>query len=124
MTEIWEDIKGYEGLYQVSSHGRIKSLDRRVRCGYNLTRVIKESIKKPHFHGTDKQYTTQLRKDGKTAHFLLARLVAEAFIDNPDNLPWLIFADGNKLNCHASNLMYVSRDERLEVLRNNKPTSK
>jgi hypothetical protein len=122
MTEIWEDIKGYEGLYQVSNQGRIKSLDRRVRCRYDSTRVIGESILQPLFNKANKQYSIQLRKDGKTTHHLISRIVAEAFVDNPNDLPWLIFADGDKLNFRASNLMYVSRDERLEFFRSNKST--
>ena len=95
MTEIWEDIKGYEGLYQVSNHGRIKSLERRVRCKYGSTRVIGESIRKPMFNKVNETCSIQLRKDAKTTHHLIYRLVAEAFVDNPNDLPWVIFADGD-----------------------------
>ena len=121
--EIWKDIKGYEGLYQVSNYGRIKSLARRVRSGNNstATRLKRESIRKPVFNKANKQYSILLRKDGGVANFFVSQLVADAFVDNPDNLPWLIFVDGDRLNPHASNLLYISRDERLELLRDNKP---
>lgn len=76
--EIWKDIKGYEGLYQVSNMGRIKSL------GNDKTRKEKILSLKPNNKGYIRVY---LCKNGKRKHFSVHRLVAEAFLPNPDNLP-------------------------------------
>ena len=76
MQEIWKDIKGYEGLYQVSNLGRIKSLN------YNHTK--KEKIMTPTI--TKKGYMKlHLDNDGKRKYCLVHRLVAETFIENPNN---------------------------------------
>ena len=76
--EIWKDIEGYEGLYQVSNKGRVKSL------GNNKTR--REKILQPSEN--HKGYLRiSLYKNGKQKKFLVHRLVAEAFLPNPNNLP-------------------------------------
>ena len=76
--EIWKDIKGYEGLYQVSNKGRIKSL--------NYRRTGKEGMLKgvPNKYG---YLMVILYKNRKRNYFYVHRLVAQAFIPNPDNLP-------------------------------------
>lgn len=76
--EIWKDIKGYEGLYQVSNKGRVKSL------GNNKTRKEKILSLKPNNKG---YIRVTLYKNNIKKHFSVHRLVAEAFIPNPDNLP-------------------------------------
>ena len=76
--EIWKDIKGYEGLYQVSNKGHVKSL------GNNKTRKEKILSLKPESHGYVK---VKLCKNNKREHKYVHRLVAEAFLPNPDNLP-------------------------------------
>ena len=73
--EIWKDIEGFEGLYQVSSFGRVKSL-------YGK----KEHILKPGKRGAGYLFVV-LCKDGKKKNILIHRLVASAFIPNPDKLP-------------------------------------
>ena len=78
IMEIWKDIKGYEGLYQVSNMGRIKSL------GNDKTRKEKILSLKPNNKG---YIIVHLCKNGKRKHFSVHRLVAEAFLPNPDNLP-------------------------------------
>lgn len=86
--EEWRDIEGYEGLYKVSSLGRIMSVGRAFRTGKNGTRlcVLPDSIKKTVVN--NKGYLrVSLNKDGKLRSFLVHRLVAQAFIPNPDNLP-------------------------------------
>ena len=99
--EIWKDIKGYEGLYQVSNKGRIKSL--------NYRRTGKEGILK----GVPTKYgylmVTLYKKGEKPEHFSVHRLVAEAFIPNHDNLPEVNHIDENKENNHVKNLEWCDR---------------
>lgn len=94
MKEIWKNIKGYEGLYEVSNLGRVKSLN------YNHTR--KEGFLKP----ADKRgyLSVQLFKNGILKWHLVHRLVASAFIENPDNLPQVNHIDQNKKNNKVSNI--------------------
>lgn len=83
--ETWRDIKGYEGLYQVSNEGRVKSLDRTVKSWWG-TQFVAGRLLKPH---TNKRGYSQvaLCKNGKISVKLVHRLVAEAFIPNLDNKP-------------------------------------
>ena len=76
--EEWRDIVGYEGLYQVSNWGRVKSLN------YNKTKKEKILDSKPNKDG---YVHIKLSKNGKRKSFLVHRLVAQAFIPNPENLP-------------------------------------
>ena len=105
MEEIWKDIKGYEGLYQISNWGRVKSL------GNNKTR--KEKILKPCILKKGNYLRIGLRKNGKRKMYLVHRLVAEAFIQNPNNLPFINHKDENPSNNCVSNLEYC------DVLYNN-----
>ena len=100
MEEIWRDIKGYEGKYMVSNLGRVKSLN------YNNTG--KEGIMKG---GDDGHGYLQvgLSKDGKVEQCLVHRLVAQAFLENPNNLPEVNHKDENKYNNCMDNLEYCSR---------------
>ena len=95
--EIWKDIKDYEGIYQISNIGRIKSLDR-----YCNNRLIKGKILSPHLA---KGYLKiNLYKNGKSKHFAIHSLVAEAFIPNPNNYPEVNHKDENKENNNVDNL--------------------
>jgi hypothetical protein len=107
--EIWKDIEGFEGLYQVSNYGRVKSLERLavVNKKRGSTRIVKESIRTPIYNPTNKAYTVILFKNAKKCCFVIANLVAKAFIENPNGLRKLVRFDGNELNDHASNLVYV-----------------
>lgn len=103
--EIWKDIKGYEGLYQVSNLGRVKSLERKMRC-----RKCKKIIKTATI--TNKgYYRLSLCKNGKTKFYHIHRLVAQAFIPNPDNKPTVDHIDRNKLNNNVSNLRWATYNE-------------
>lgn len=100
--ENWKDIKGYEGLYQVSDMGRVKSSDR----------IVKNHLYKGKILNGEKFGNGYIRidlcKDGKRKVCLLHRLVAEAFVPNPDNLPEVNHNDENIENCVASNLSWMS----------------
>lgn len=82
--EVWKDIKDYEGLYQVSNLGRVKSLERTRNNCYNSMSKIKEHILKPSITKCG-YYNVVLSKDNNKKHKLIHRLVAEAFIDNKYN---------------------------------------
>ena len=107
MKEEWRDIEGFEGLYQVSNYGRVKSVERTVRCdrGY---RIVQERILKAGT--TDKGYLqVQLCKDGKVKNCYVHRLVADAFCDNPMGYTELNHRDENKENNRIENLEWCSR---------------
>ena len=92
MEEIWKDIKGYEGLYQISSFGRVKK-----------TRN-KEKIMKGRIRGKGYLAVTLLDKHGEQKDFYIHRLVAEAFIPNLDNLPQVNHKSEIKTDNNVENL--------------------
>ena len=102
MEEIWKDISGYEGLYQISNLGNVKSL--------NYSRTGKERILKP---GTDKDgyLLVTLYKNRNKRPFKIHRLVAKAFIPNPDNKSDVNHKDENKTNNCVDNLEWMTRME-------------
>ena len=106
MKEIWKDIKGYEGLYQVSNLGKIKSLSRKIFNGKNYY-ISKEKILKP---AKDKDGYVQvlLYKNNRHKTYKVHRLVAMAFIPNPNNLPQINHKDENKQNNRAENLEWCT----------------
>lgn len=89
MIEIWRDIKDYEGLYQVSNFGRVKSLNYRHTGKEELMELCKN--KKGYLQVT-------LYKDGKRKTFKVHRLVASAFLENTDNLQEVNHKDEDKTN--------------------------
>ena len=95
--EIWKCIKDYEGLYMVSNCGRVKSFDRWVKGRNGSVRLIKGRILKP-VTNTFGYLQVGLFKNGKVNAFTVHRLVAEAFLPNPDNLPQVNHKDENKQN--------------------------
>ena len=95
MKEIYRDIKGYEGLYQVSNLGNVKSLN------YNNTN--KEKVLQLCAHEKGYLYVG-LYKNGKRKSYIVHRLVAETFLNNPDNLPEINHKDENKTNNCVDNL--------------------
>lgn len=96
MTEIWVSVKGYDGLYQVSNLGRIRRIHGKVlspkpgKLGYKIVAL--------HMNGYAKKY-------------LVHRLVAEAFIPNTDNKPYVNHIDGDKSNNVVTNLEWVTPSE-------------
>lgn len=101
MEEIWKDIEGYEGLYQVSNEGRVKSLARSYTSGVGTKHIAEHFCK---YSNNNNYLRVNLYKNGKMKWFSVHRLVAEAFIPNPDNLPQVNHKDEVKTNNHINNL--------------------
>lgn len=103
--EIWVDVPNYEGLYQISNFGNVKSLSRYVSAPDKLggRRKMKEPLLK--FDVCKNGYLrVHLTKDCSSKHFLVHRLVAEAFLPNPQNLPQINHKDEDKTNNGVDNL--------------------
>lgn len=102
-VELWKDVRGYEGFYQVSSIGRVKSLE---RVGYG-GRIFPERILKqnPDSYGYP---FVGLHKNGQSKTRCVHRLVAEAFIPNPLHLKEVNHKDENKWNNHVLNLEWCT----------------
>lgn len=101
MKEIWKDVKNYEGLYQVSNFGKIKSLPRRG-TQTNTEKILKVNYT---YNGYER---VSLNKNNKNKRYLVHRLVAETFIPNPNNYPQVNHKDKNKINNNVSNLEWCT----------------
>lgn len=101
--EVWKDVKGWEGFYQVSSLGRFKGVERLDSRGYKQ----KERIMKGYDngHGYIHVYGS---KNGIVKTLKLHRIIAEAFIPNPNNLPCVNHKDENRANNHVDNLEWCT----------------
>jgi hypothetical protein len=98
--EEWKDIYGYECLYQISSHGRVKSLNRVIETSRGC-RTISEKILKSN-PNSDKYLQVGLCKNGKQKTFAIHRLVAEHYIENPNELPEINHIKGKNNNYYKS----------------------
>lgn len=105
MEEIWKDIKGYENLYQVSNTGKVKRLSHKR---YDRNQILKERIVKITYPKNNWYPYLSLCKNGKAINKNIHRLVAEAFIPNPNNFPIINHIDGNKQNNSISNLEWCT----------------
>ena len=116
MTEMWKPIPGYEGLYEASNLGRIRSLDRKVtdKSG-KRSRLFKGKILVPQLHSNynKKKYLVALCKNGVQKEHILARLIAMAWVDGYEEGLTVDHIDGNCLNNRADNLEWVSWQENL-----------
>ena len=105
MVEVWKAIPGHEGIYEVSNLGRVRSLDRIKRNGKRM----KGRIVKLQEHSNTGYVAIGLYKDGLCKMSLVHRLVASAFIPNPNNLPEINHKDEDKTNNQADNLEWCNR---------------
>src|SRR5699024_11058913 len=110
--EIWKDINGYEGIYQVSSLGRVRSLDRTLLNKNNIEYKVKGKIRKISCAGKGYQ-DIQLSKEGMSKMFLVHILVAETFLDNKENLPIVNHIDRNKTNNHIEIIEWMSSSDNI-----------
>ncbi len=116
MEEIWKPVKGYEKQYQVSNWGRVKSYDMTVKRGrgghfIKKGRILKNSLQNNKGY---LRYRVNLSNGDTIKMFKVHRLVAEAFVANPQNKPHINHKDFNSLNNNASNLEWVTNLENLQ----------
>lgn len=112
LIEVWKDVDGFEGHYQVSSFGRVKSLARYRPSARGGFAFIKERIMK--LKTTKYGYrTVHLRRDDINIHPSVHRLVACAFIANPESKPTVNHIDADKNNNNVSNLEWSSHSEQM-----------
>ena len=117
--EEWRDIKGYEGLYQVSNTGKVKSLGngKSNNSNNNKERILKEN--------EDKGYLkVNLYKDGKRKSYLMHVLVATAFCENPKGYTEVNHINEDKLDNRAENLEFCSRSYNVNYGTRNKKAGK
>lgn len=107
-NEVWKDIVDYEGLYQVSNLGRVKSLKRKVYAGRNKMRWQYERILSNNKTNGNGYIVVSLNKESKSKNKYVHRLVAEAFLENPNNYKYINHKDQNTFNNNANNLEFCT----------------
>lgn len=108
--EVWRDIPNYEGLYKVSSFGRVKSISRTVNTCYGSKRTTNEMIMNLVIDNTGYP-SVRLRKSGHGKTVRIHRLVAITFIPNVDNKPYVDHIDTIRTNNNVSNLRWATPKE-------------
>lgn len=113
--EIWRDIKGYEGSYQISNYGKVKSLERKVFIpqSYGLQhRQLREKLLSI-LNSSIGYHKVILTKNATQKQFCIHRLIAEAFIPNPDNLPIINHKNGIKTDNRIENLEWCTQQHNI-----------
>ena len=113
MTEIWKDIQGYEGFYQISNLGNVKSLERVVDKGNGILQHRKERIMNKR-ESVDGYYVAKLNVNKKSKSIAIHILVARHFIDNPNNYPEVNHKDCNRKNNQVDNLEWCTHQQNVE----------
>lgn len=107
MIEVWKAIKKFDELYQVSNLGRVKSIDRYVKGSRDGVQ-FKPGVELTQKISNNGYARVHIRCGKINSYPLVHRLVAEAFLENPDNLPQINHRDGNKLNNSVDNLEWCT----------------
>ena len=105
MEEIWKDIEGYDGVYQISTFGRVRKKVK-TKNGYDVLFMQPSKAKGERYY-----YIVKLSKNNKKTTHFIHRLVAQAFIPNPDKLPQVNHKDENPANNCADNLEWCTTKE-------------
>ena len=109
----WKDIKDFEGYYQVSNHGEVKSIAREVPA-YNRFNSYEYKVKEKILKPNNRRYCgVTLVKDGNRKYPTVHRLVAETFLPNPHDKKTVNHKDGNKHNNNLSNLEWMTMSENI-----------
>lgn len=108
MEEIWKPIEGYEGFYEVSNLGRVRSLW--FRNNHSLVKRNKIMSATDNGHG---YLIVGLNKEAKRKNYYVHRLVAKAFIPNPDNLPVIDHIDHDRSNNAVTNLQWLTQKDNI-----------
>ena len=110
--EEWRSVVGFEGFYEVSNKGRLRSVDRFSRCSRgDKLRLWKGRVLETNTLGGRGYIYVSLSARGKISKLSLHRLVAKAFVPNPLDKPEVNHRDGNKLNNHVYNLEWLTESE-------------
>ena len=113
MTEIWIDVEGYEGLYQISNLGNVKSLEREARIGkHGRTRKIEERILKPLDSGHGYLYVPLCNYGSRKNHYI-HRLVAEHFVEKQAGYDCVNHKDYNVRNNRSDNLEWCTQKQNI-----------
>ena len=110
-NEVWKDIPNYEGIYKASNFGRIKMVKRTLIDSLGKKINKKEHILKPRTG--NRYYMIALYKNGKREDLLLHRVIAQTFIPNPENKPFVNHKDENCFNNCSDNLMWCTQKENM-----------
>lgn len=105
LVEIWKPIIGYEGIYECSNFGKVKSLS---NCKQRKEKVLKPFVTKGYLQ-------IELNKNGKRKKYYLHRLVAIHFLENPYNLPEV----NHKDECKTNNMVWVNEDGSIDYNKSN-----
>ena len=111
MSEIWKPIKGYEGIYEVSSYGRVRSSERTAERLDRYGNISKYEVKGriiSQWKRKDGYMSVTLRSMKTQSTLLVHRLVIETFVPNPDNLQLVNHKDENKSNNNVENLEWCT----------------
>ena len=105
MKEIWKDIPDYEGLYQISNTGRVKSLPKKAGGSYRKEKILRNQLKKTGY------FQIKLSKDSSDRVMLIHRLIAEAFIENVENKPFINHINAIRNDNRIENLEWCTQSE-------------
>ena len=111
MKEEWRSIAGYEGIYEVSSMGKVRSLDRVDISGRKRNGMILQTVKVGH--APNKYLAVSLSKDGVARKVRIQRLVANAFLPNPENKPEVNHLNEDKMDNRVENLCWATSKENM-----------
>lgn len=111
MEEVWKPVRGYEGYYEISNFGKVRSLDRVVKQGSCMRKVKAKIIK--IYIGPYGYPCVSLCRDRKTRCIPIHRLLAKAFIPNPENKPFIDHIDTDKTNYRLNNLRWCTQKENM-----------